>query len=304
MKHYLLISDTKEYKINNFILDSISKYIETNTGKKLPFKELSSNKAYEWELSDIDLNKKLKNLIEVFLFKKKIDCNFINPITDRKKKLLLADMDSTIIREESLNELANLIGKGKEVAQITEEAMSGKIDFEEALIKRVAILRGEPTDILNDLKNHIHINIGAKELIKTMGFYGSKTVLVSGGFTFLTEYLKNLLGFNHAHANSLEISNIEDNQSTLSGKVKIPILDKKAKLKYLEIYINKYNLTFADTICVGDGANDIEMIEKACLGVSFNGKPILDRKANIRFKNTNLKGLLYAQGYTEKEIIS
>jgi len=303
MKHYILITDTKECKINNFILDTVSKHLEISTGKKIPLKELSSKKAYEWECAENLIDKELEIWIKNFIISKNIDCNFIFSIKDRKKKLLLADMDSTIINEESLDELGKLIGKEKQIIKITDDAMNGIVNFEDALIKRVAMLEGQSPKILDLLIKKINISEGAKELIQTMNFNGSKTVLVSGGFTFLTEHLKNILSFNHTHANSLEIKQTNGKLSRLSGKVKGPILDKNSKLKYLEMYIKKYGLSHSDTICVGDGANDIEMIKKADFGVSFNGKKILDLEANIHFKNTNLKGLLYAQGYSDKEII-
>ena len=132
----------------------------------------------------------------------------------------------------------------------------------------------------------------------------SITVLVSGGFTFLTEYLKTLLGFDYTHANSLEISHNNLNKMCLTGRVLEPILDKQAKAWYLDQYVTKNKLNYEDTICVGDGANDIEMIKKAGLGVSYNGKIGLEKEADIHFKNTNLLGLLYAQGYSDKQMIS
>ncbi|MDC0093483.1 phosphoserine phosphatase SerB [Alphaproteobacteria bacterium] len=303
MKHYIIITDTKESKIDSFILDSISKHLEINIGRKISFKELSKKKAYECECAEVGMNKKLKTWIQNFIFSKNIDCNFVFTLKDRNKKLLLADMDSTIIKEESLDELGKLIGKKKQIVKITENAMNGTMDFEKALIKRVAMLKGQSTTILDILKERININPGAKELVKTMTANGSKTVLVSGGFTFLTDHLQNILGFSHAHGNSLEVKHKEGEISKLSGKVEGCILDKNSKLNFLEMYIKKYRLTHADTICVGDGANDIEMIKKASFGVSFNGKKILDQEANIHFKHTNLMGLLYIQGYTDKEII-
>jgi phosphoserine phosphatase len=212
-------------------------------------------------------------------------------------------MDSTIIQEESLDELARQIGKEKEVIRITNDAMNGKIDFKKALIERVAILQGQPTEILENLKLSINLNDGAIELIRTMKFNNAITVLVSGGFTFLTEHLKTLLGFDYTHANSLEISHNNLNNPHLTGRVIEPILDKKAKVLYLDQYVNKNKLNYEDTICVGDGSNDIEMVKKANLGVSFNGKKNLDKEANIHFKSTNLLGLLYAQGYSDNQII-
>ena len=272
------------------------------TNENVFCKELSPKKAYEWELSTNKYDHKLKKIIYDFQKNKEFDCNFITSVTNRKK-LLIADMDSTIIKEESLDELAKQIGKEKEVSYITNEAMNGKIEFKKALIKRVAILKGKSTDILETLKKNININDGAKELVKTMNVNGSITVLVSGGFTFLTEYIKDLLNFKYTHANSLEIIEKEFKKYEITGKVTEPILDNKAKLKYLNKYIKKYNLNYNDTICVGDGANDIEMIQNAGIGVSYFGKQSLNNAANVHFNHTNLLGLLYAQGYSDNDIV-
>ena len=304
MNNYILISNTKENKINVNIINFISNLIENIIGRRIIPKELSPNKAFEWEITTPKINKNLISLIKNFVVKEDIDFNVINSIKVRQKKLLLADMDSTIIQEESLDELAKLVGLKTEVSNITAEAMNGKIDFQEALIRRVSMLRNQPIQILNDLKNNININIGAKELIKTMKSNGAQTVLVSGGFTFLTDYLKIILDFNFTHANTLQITKSDKGLEVLTGKVELPILDKNTKLQILKQYTKKLNLNLEETICVGDGANDIEMIKNAGLGVSYNGKDVLDNAADLIFKHTNLKGLLYAQGYTEKEIVS
>ena len=303
MKDYLLISNTKENKISNFYLDLVSSHIQKSTNEQVHCRELSSRKAYEWGLSSNKYDSKLKKIMSDFQSNYGIDCNFIKTTEKRKKKLLIADMDSTIIKEESLDELARQIGKEKEVSFITNEAMNGRIEFKKALEDRVAILKGNSTDILENLKKNININDGARELVKTMNMNGSITVLVSGGFTFLTEYLKELLGFKHTHANTLQIIQKEFQKFEITGKVEGPILDKKAKLEYLNKYVKKYNLNYKDTICVGDGANDIEMIKHAGLGVSYYGKSTLKKEADIHFNNTNLLGLLYAQGYTDSDII-
>ena len=304
MKDYLLISNTKQSKISNNHLDFVSSHIEKSTNEKISYKELSFRKAYEWELPSNKYDLKLKNILTDFQSKHGIDCNFIKNTAKRKKKLLLADMDSTIIKEESLDELAKQIGKEKEVSYITNEAMNGRLDFKKALIDRVAILKGNSTDILETLKKNININDGAKELVKTMNVNGSITVLVSGGFTFLTEYLKDVLDFTYTHANRLQIIERETKKFELTGKVEGPILDKNAKLEYLNDYIKKYNISHKDTICVGDGANDIEMIKNASIGVSFYGKTALNKVADIHLNNTNLLGLLYAQGYADSDIIN
>ena len=304
MKDYLLISNTKQSKISNNHLDFVSSHIEKSTNEKISYKELSFRKAYEWELPCNKYDLKLKNIMTDFQLKHGIDCNFIKNTAKRKKKLLLADMDSTIIKEESLDELAKQIGKEKEVSYITNEAMNGRLDFKKALIDRVAILKGNSTDILETLKKNININDGAKELVKTMNVNGSITVLVSGGFTFLTEYLKDLLDFTYTHANRLQIIERKSKKFEFTGKVEGPILDKNAKLEYLNDYIKKYNISHKDTICVGDGANDIEMIKNASIGVSFYGKTALNKVADIHLNNTNLLGLLYAQGYADSDIIN
>ena len=303
MKDYLLISNTIESKISNFYIDLISSHIEKSTNEKVSFRELSFRKAYEWELVSKKYDLKLKKIMSDFQLKYEIDCNFIKASEKRKKKLLIADMDSTIIKEESLDELARQIGKGKEVSFITNEAMSGRVEFKKALKDRVAILKGNSTDILETLKKNININDGAKELVKTMNMNGSITVLASGGFTFLTEYLKEVLGFKYTHANKLNIIQKEFKKFVITGIVEEPILDEKAKFEYLKKYIKKYNLNYSDTICVGDGANDIEMINYAGIGVSYYGKTALNKVADIHFKNTSLLGLLYAQGYCDNEII-
>ena len=303
MKDYLLISNTRENKISNFYLDLVSSYIQKSTNEQVHCRELSSRKAYEWGLASNKYDPKLEKIMSDFESNFGIDCNFIKITEKRKKKLLVADMDSTIIKEESLDELARQIGKEKEVSFITNEAMNGRIEFKKALEDRVAILKGNSTDILENLKKNININDGARELVKTMNMNGSITVLVSGGFTFLTEYLKELLDFKHTHANTLQIIRKEFQKFEITGKIKEPILDKNAKLEYLNKYIKKYNLNYKDTICVGDGANDIELIKHAGLGVSYYGKEALKKEADIHFNNTNLLGLLYAQGYTDSDVI-
>ena len=303
MKDYLLISNTKENKISDFYLNFVSSHIEKSINKTISYRELSYRKAYEWELPSNKYDSKLEKIMSDFQSNYQIDCNFIKITEKRKKKLLIADMDSTIIKEESLDELARQIGKEKEVSFITNEAMNGRIEFKKALEDRVAILKGNSTDILENLKKNININHGARELVKTMNMNGSITVLVSGGFTFLTEYLKELLGFKHTHANTLQIIQKEFQKFEITGKVEGPILDKKAKLEYLNKYVKKYNLNYKDTICVGDGANDIEMIKHAGLGISYYGKSALKKEADLHFNNTSLLGLLYAQGYKDSDII-
>ena len=299
----ILISNTSDNVINSNLIDFISEEIKKINKAEIYFKELSINKAYECFLPSDELSDQLSKFINKLKIQYKLDINLIDSKNIRKKKLLLADMDSTIIKEESLDELAKLIGKEKEIVQITKNAMEGKIDFKKALFKRVSMLKGVSFDILDNLKTNVEINEGASELIKTMKHNGAITVLVSGGFTFLTNYLKDKLGFDFVHANYLQYFTDETGEMLLNGKVSEPILDKEAKLKYLNKYLCDYNLTSYDTICVGDGANDIDMIVKSGMGISFNGKRALKDVADLHFEHTNLLGLLYAQGYSDSEII-
>ena len=299
----ILISNTSDNVINSSLIDFISEEIKKINKADIYFKELSTNKAYECFLPPDELSYQLSKFINKLKIQYKLDINLIDSKNIRKKKLLLADMDSTIIKEESLDELAKLIGKEKEIVQITKNAMEGKIDFKKALFKRVSMLKGVSFDILNKLKTNVEINEGASELINKMKHNGAITVLVSGGFTFLTNYLKDKLGFDFVHANYLQYFTDETGEMLLNGKVSEPILDKEAKLRYLNKYLSDYNLTYYDTICVGDGANDIDMIVKSGMGISFNGKRALKDVADLHFEHTNLLGLLYAQGYSDSEII-
>ena len=301
---FILISNTSDNVINSNLIRFISEEIKKINKSDINFKELSVNKAYEYYLSPDELSDQLSKFINKLKIQFKLDINLIDSQNIRRKKLLLADMDSTIIKEESLDELAKLIGKEKEIVLITKNAMEGKINFKKALFERVSMLKGTPFDILDDLKTNVKINEGASELVKTMKHNGAKTVLVSGGFTFLTNYLKDKLGFDYVHANYLQYSTDETGKMILNGKVSEPILDKKAKLKYLNKYLYDFKLTPHDTICVGDGANDIDMIVKSGMGISFNGKKALKGHADLHFEHTNLLGLLYAQGYSDAEIIS
>src|SRR6056300_1049881 len=212
---YLLISNTTDKKINLNDLDLISQHIKKIVKTDINFKELSINKAYECYLTKNETYYELLDFITKLKTQKKSE-------SIRRKKLLLADMDSTIIKEESLDELAKLIGKEKEIIQITKEAMEGKIDFKKALFDRVSILKGVSFDILENLKSKVEINEGASELVKTMKYNKATTVLVSGGFTFLTNYLKNKLGFDFVHANSLQHSIDTSGKKVLAGMVAEP----------------------------------------------------------------------------------
>lgn len=218
---------------------------------------------------------------------------------NRRKKLLVADMDSTIIGCECLDELADMAGLKSQVAAITERAMRGEIEFAAALRERVALLKGLSISALDRVyKERVRLNPGAKVLVATMRVAGAKTVLVSGGFTFFTRRVAEAAGFDSAQANVLL-----DDGTHLTGAVAEPILGREAKLEALEAYARAAGLEFSQTLAVGDGANDLAMIKRAGLGVAYHAKPIVAEAATAGIAYGDLTALLYLQGYREEEIV-
>ena len=223
----------------------------------------------------------------------------LQPIKNRRKKILLADMDSTIIEQECIDELADEDGAGERVAAITKRAMNGELDFEEALIERVKLLKGLSSEIITSvLKTRITLMPGAVSLIKTMKNNGSYCALVSGGFTDFTDAISKILGFDENRANMLLHKN-----NKLSGEVQFPILGKQAKVDALIDISKKLNHSYDDVIAVGDGANDLGMLNKAGMGVALHAKPIVASQCKARLNFANLEGLLYLQGYSKQEIL-
>jgi phosphoserine phosphatase len=222
------------------------------------------------------------------------------PALNRRKKLLIADMDSTIIGQECLDELAVLASVGDAVAAITERAMAGELDFEGALKERVAMIKGLPLSMLQRCYDEvITLNPGAKTLLATMKAHGAHAALVSGGFTFFTSRVAAAAGFDEDRANTLL-----DNGSALTGHVGMPILGRAAKAETMAELLQKHGLSAADALAVGDGANDLAMIEGAGLGVAFHAKPVVAAKADARVTTGDLTSLLYFQGYLELDFIS
>ncbi|MDB2675761.1 phosphoserine phosphatase SerB, partial [Amylibacter sp.] len=232
------------------------------------------------------------------LQKLKIDI-VLQSIKNRRKKILLADMDSTIIEQECIDELADEAGVGERVAEITKRAMNGELDFEEALVERVKLLKGLSSEIITSvLKTRITLMPGAVSLIKTMKTNGSYCALVSGGFTDFTDSISKILGFDENRANTLLHKN-----KKLSGEVQFPILGKQAKVDALIDISKKLNYSYDDVIAVGDGANDLGMLTKAGMGVALHAKPIVATQCKARLNFANLEGLLYLQGYSKQEIL-
>jgi phosphoserine phosphatase len=216
----------------------------------------------------------------------------------RRKGLLVADMDSTIVTGETLDELAAFAGLGAEIAAITKLSMNGEIDFREALRRRVAMLKGLDVEALEKTWEGVRLTPGAAELIATMRAHGATTALVSGGFTFFTGRVARLVGFDVHRANELLHAD-----GRLTGAVGEPILDRDAKLTELKALAASRNLPLEATIAVGDGANDLAMLRAAGLGVAFRAKPIVAAEARARVDHADLRALLFAQGYRAAEIV-
>lgn len=227
-----------------------------------------------------------------------IDVNAIAAEPGRyRKKLLVADMESTIIEQECLDELAVHAGLADRIAAITARAMRGELAFEAALSERVALLRGLEAGLLEEIyTRRVSLMPGAQTLVATMRRDGAHCALVSGGFTFFSERIAARLGFASQHANTLEIAD-----GRLAGSVRPPILGREAKLATLNRLTRELRLAAQDTLAVGDGANDLAMIKAAGLGVAFRAKPIVAEAALVRIDHADLTALLYLQGYARSE---
>jgi phosphoserine phosphatase len=225
-----------------------------------------------------------------------LDVNVV-PVHGRRKRLLVADMDSTLIQQECIDELAAEIGRGAEVAAITERAMRGEVAFEPALRERVALLAGLPAAVAEKvLAERVTAMPGAAVLVATMRAHGARTALVSGGFTVFAEPIGRKLGFHQSRANELLI---EDGYFT--GRVAEPILGREAKAEALLELREAFALSAIETLAVGDGANDLGMIRLAGLGVAFRAKPALRVEAAAAIDHADLTGLLFLQGYRREE---
>lgn len=223
----------------------------------------------------------------------------VQPAATRRKALFLADMDSTMIGQECIDELAAYVGLKEKVSGITERAMRGEIAFEPALRERVALLKGVPLSVVAEIiRERITLTPGGRELVMTMRGQGGYTALVSGGFTVFTGPISATIGFDEHRSNTLLAQD-----GVLIGQVADPILGKQAKLDALLELRARLGLAPAQTLAVGDGANDLAMLGEAGLGVAFRAKPAVAAAAHARLDHADLTALLYAQGYTGAEIV-
>jgi phosphoserine phosphatase len=224
----------------------------------------------------------------------------VQPLATRRKRLFLADMDSTMIGQECIDELADYVGLKKEVSEITERAMRGEIAFEPALRERVALLKNLPVNVVDEIiEKRITLTPGGRALVQTMRANGAYACLVSGGFTLFTGPIGAKIGFNEHRSNHL----ILDGEK-LAGQVEEPILGREAKLATLIELRTRFRLAPHETMAVGDGANDLAMLGEAGLGVAFRAKPAVAAAAHARIDHADLSALLYAQGYRADEIVT
>ncbi|MEO0392369.1 MAG: phosphoserine phosphatase SerB [Pseudomonadota bacterium] len=227
-----------------------------------------------------------------------IDC-FAQPVDGRRKSLLLADMDSTIIAEESLDELAGYLGLKDKIAAITARAMAGELDFEAAITERVGLLTGLPETSIFDAVDEMTINPGAATLVATMKAQGARCLLVSGGFEHFTGAVAAKLGFDEHQGNRLEIKD-----GKMTGQIEGAIRDQDSKLATLNATAVAMSLPLSAAMTVGDGANDVPMLKAAGAGVAYHAKPVAAAAARFRINHSDLSSLLYIQGYMRSEFVT
>jgi phosphoserine phosphatase len=244
------------------------------------------------EAADIPLSVPLDRMALLAALERKPIDAIVTKVRGRRKALLIADMDSTMIEGETLDELAGFAGIGDRIAAITRRAMNGELDFKAALRERVAMLKGLDIDALEKTWAQVRLTPGGRDLVATMRANGALTALVSGGFTFFTGKVAAVLGFDLHRSNVLL-----DDGSALTGQVAEPILDRDSKLAALQELAAQRGVKLQATLAVGDGANDLDMIKAAGLGVAFHAKPIVAREARAKVDHADLRALLFAQGY-------
>jgi phosphoserine phosphatase len=225
----------------------------------------------------------------------------VQPAANRRKRLFLADMDSTMIGQECIDELADFAGLKPKIAAITERAMRGEIEFAPALRERVALLKGLPAAVIDQIiEQRISLTDGAKTLVATMRKHGAYTCLVTGGFTLFAQQIGRMIGFDDMRANRLKL----DPDGHLSGLVEEPVFGRDAKHATLVELRERLGLAREDTMAAGDGANDLDMIVEAGLGVAYRAKPKLADAAAARIDHNDLTALLYVQGYRREEFVA
>ena len=285
-----LLANPEKEPLSQAFIESMAPSLATQdirVEKTVPLKE---GVACDFFVAHDDV-KKLDALVAQIVADQPYDA-IVQPVENRRKKLLISDMDSTMITVECIDELADFVGKKAEVSQITERAMNGELNFEAALTERVALLHGLSERMLQEAySERVKMMGGAKELVSTMRNNGAHCILVSGGFTFFTSRVREELGFHEDHSNQLEIKN-----GMLTGRVIPPILGKEAKLATMLATCKQMNISPEEVMAVGDGANDLPMLLAAGMGVAYHAKPIVRAQASARLSYCDLSALLWVQG--------
>lgn len=267
------------------------------TRKLPPPNVLSGWESAEWVYDTVD--GELRQEAAAAVAELPVDWALV-PTTQRRKKLLVADMDSTIINVECLDELADFAGLKAEIAAITERAMRGELEFEPALRERVGKLKGLALDALQRCYDErVALNPGAATFVRTMAQHGARCALVSGGFTFFTARVAERAGFHSNRANVLL-----DDGAALTGQVREPILGRAAKLVALQEDAAALGISANETLAIGDGANDLDMIKASGLGIAYRAKPVVAAEAHARIDYTSLETALFFQGYRREEFVA
>ena len=293
-----LTSDRLIYKLHPELVHQVEQLLFSKGASNCSNYWLAQGMAAEINFDGIPSNVALE-AVELFLERVPVDRN-IQKNVNRRKKVLLADMDSTILQIETLDEIGHAIGKARQIADITEKAMNGDIDFETALRNRVKLLAGlNINQLIEFALEKLLITQGASTLVKTMRANGATTALVSGGFTVITEIISEKLNFDICYGNTLVVDS-----SIVTGNLKPPIIDGDAKAAILSKECKKLETPKCDTLAVGDGANDIPMLAEAGLGIGFRPKPVVKNYAPNIIEHCDLRGVLFLQGFAEDEFLT
>lgn len=279
-------------KLTNAVRDALA----LARGRVGPADWLDAGIACDIPFDNVDV-REAEKVARTALRNAPVDVIAMPNLPNRRKKALVADMESTIIRNEMLDELAFLAEIGEQVAEITAKAMNGELDFYAAIRERVGLLKGQPASLLDDAAKRIKLMPGATVLISTLKNHGVHTALVSGGFDYYTQPIAAQLGFDEQQANHMIIEN-----DAIAG-IAEPILGREAKLEALQRVANARGITVSDCITVGDGANDLAMLGAAGFGVAYHAKPAVQQQAKINIRHGDLTALLYLQGYRADEIV-
>ncbi|MGE4313125.1 MAG: phosphoserine phosphatase SerB [Pseudobdellovibrionaceae bacterium] len=293
---FILTLVTSQMFFADGFLSGIEYILDEGRARVEDRRELAMNRAMDFILTDT-LTEETWHKVSDLCDQAKVDRFFQENVGRRRKRLLMADMDSTIVTTETLDEVAGRFGLGEKVSEITARAMRGELDFKSSLRERMALLAGADARQLEIVREDMVLSTGARALIATMKAHSGMCVLVSGGFTFFTGHVAKLCGFDHHHGNIMQIEG-----GQITGHLVEPVLDRSAKLTLMGEYCTKYRCKPEDVLAIGDGANDRDMIVAAGLGIGFHPKGALLEATHNHIRYGDLTAALYAQGYHENEI--